>query len=71
MTMSFSKKFDPECIYIKRWLPELKDMSTKVIHTWFNKTHGSIKGYSRSMVDHAHESSLAKESYKKAARRDF
>ena len=29
-----SKKFDPDCIYIKEWIPELKDVSSKEIHEW-------------------------------------
>jgi len=31
-----SKKFDPECIYIKTYLPELRDVDPKHIHTWWN-----------------------------------
>jgi deoxyribodipyrimidine photo-lyase len=27
-----SKKFDRECVYIKKWVPELADVSAKVIH---------------------------------------
>jgi deoxyribodipyrimidine photo-lyase len=29
-----SLKFDPDCAYIKKWLPELKNISPKDIHTW-------------------------------------
>ena len=29
-----SKKHDPECIYIKKWLPILKKVDTKHIHEW-------------------------------------
>lgn len=29
-----SKKFDPECIYIKKWLPELKDIPSNELHNW-------------------------------------
>lgn len=28
------KKFDPECVYIKRWLPELRSYAEAVIHNW-------------------------------------
>jgi len=31
-----SKKFDPDCIYIKKYIPELRDVSPKHIHTWWN-----------------------------------
>ena len=28
------RKWDPECIYIKRWLPHLKDIPNKEIYNW-------------------------------------
>ena len=28
------KKFDPECIYIKRWLPHLLNVENKDIYNW-------------------------------------
>lgn len=31
---SQSKKHDPDCEYIKRWIPELKDVPNNVIHNW-------------------------------------
>ena len=27
-------KFDPQCIYIKKWVPELSDVANKDIHNW-------------------------------------
>ena len=30
-----SKKFDPECTFIKHWIPELKEIPTKHIHQWY------------------------------------
>ena len=30
-----SKENDPECNYIKKWVPELKDVPSKAIHEWF------------------------------------
>jgi deoxyribodipyrimidine photo-lyase len=29
-----SRKYDKECIYIKQWLPELKDVPNEDIHSW-------------------------------------
>ncbi len=29
-----SEKFDKECIYIKKWLPQLKDIDNKHLHDW-------------------------------------
>lgn len=31
-----SKKFDPDCIYIKKWLPQLKDINCNELHDWEN-----------------------------------
>ena len=28
------KKFDPECNYIKKWLPHIKDVSCKDLYKW-------------------------------------
>jgi len=37
-----SKKFDPNCIYIKKWLPELNLVPNKEIHQW-NKYYQNYK----------------------------
>lgn len=56
-------KFDPDCTYIKKWVPELKKLDNKSIHMLHKK---SISGYPAPMVNHQIESRLAKELYKKA-----
>lgn len=61
------KKFDPECVYIKEWVPELKKIDPRVIHNWFKDTSPHIANYPRPMVDHKKESALAKEYFKAAA----
>lgn len=58
------KKFDPQCSYIKKWIPELKNVDSKIIHSWFNQKHAEIKNYPRPIVDHAKESAMAKRIYK-------
>ncbi|MCA9770188.1 deoxyribodipyrimidine photo-lyase [Candidatus Dependentiae bacterium] len=58
------KKFDPECMYIKKWVPELKNIDNQIIHSWFKDTHDSIHNYPTPMVDHAIESHKAKMLYK-------
>lgn len=60
------KKFDPECIYIKRWIPELAHVDPHVIHLWY-KQKVPLTGYPLPMVDHATESRIAKALYKQAA----
>lgn len=57
------KKFDPNCVYIKRWLPELAHIDAEVIHTLYRHT-GKLTNYSSPLVDHAIESQKAKHMYK-------
>lgn len=59
------KKFDPDCIYIKIWIPELRHIPNKIIHTWSKNTHQPIKNYPRPIVDHTIESRKTKSLYKK------
>jgi deoxyribodipyrimidine photo-lyase len=59
------EKFDAECEYIKKWVPELKDIDTKTIHNWY-KSDKQIKGYPRPMVDHSVQREKVKDLYKKA-----
>jgi deoxyribodipyrimidine photo-lyase len=57
-------KFDPDCRYIYRWLPELQALPPKIIHQW-DKKH-SVCGYPAPIVDHGRESQLTKARYKEA-----
>jgi len=59
------KKFDSKCEYIKKWVPELKNLKPKEIHNWF-KSEIKLKNYPKPIVDHAIESKKAKALYKKA-----
>lgn len=59
-------KFDPECVYIKKWVPELQNYSPKTIHTLFKNSLPVVKGYPRPMVDHTIESKKAILVYKQA-----
>lgn len=34
------KKFDPDCGYVKRWIPEIGAFSIKVIHEWYKQFKG-------------------------------
>jgi deoxyribodipyrimidine photo-lyase len=34
---SMIKKWDPDCIYIKKWLPHFKDIDNKIIYNWDTK----------------------------------
>lgn len=54
------KRFDPEALYIKKWVLELKEVPLKEIHTW----SGNLL-YPAPIVDHAKQSQKAKELYAK------
>ncbi len=56
------QKFDPECQYIKYWVPEVKQIEAKILHNWHNKYSGSV--YLQPIVEHARESQSAKERYR-------
>lgn len=57
------QKFDPDCGYIFRWIPELKAFSADMIHHW-GKKHIEC-GYPRPIIDHSRESRIAIGRYKK------
>lgn len=59
------KKFDPECTYIKEWIPELKKVSNKVIHNW-EKEDSPKLNYPRPMVNHAIQKDIAIKMFKQA-----
>jgi deoxyribodipyrimidine photo-lyase len=56
-----SERFDTECQYIKRWVPELRDIPSAMIH---NPLKYPL-GYAKPIVDHALRSKLAKDMYMK------
>ncbi len=63
-----SEKFDPECKYIKRWIPELASLPPDRIHKWhLEKQRGKEAGYPAPMIDHNQEAKIALSAYKKAA----
>jgi len=45
-------KFDKDCSYVKKWIPELKNVDNKIILNWDkkNSTHKNIN-YSEPIVD--------------------
>lgn len=57
------KKFDPDCTYIYRFLPELSHISPTILHTLFNLNHPRIKNYPRPIIDHRSESIITKKMY--------
>ena len=49
-----SKKFDPNADYIKKWLPELKNVPANDIHTW-DLCYKNYSIYLEPIVSHAKE----------------
>lgn len=59
------KKFDPDCHYIKQWVPELSKFSANTIHAWFLEKHSGQSSYPTPMVDHSKEARISLMAYKK------
>jgi deoxyribodipyrimidine photo-lyase len=43
------KRFDPECTYIKKWIPELKDVDPNDLIHW-DREHYQVKGYVEPII---------------------
>lgn len=62
-----SKEHDPDCEYIKKWVPELKDVPAKDIHQWNNEwsNYKDIR-YGKPICDYEEQKVLALQMYHKA-----
>lgn len=56
------KKFDPDCTYIKTWVPELKYTAIADIHAWYKKFNNSV--YFEPIIDHTRQIAITKKLYK-------
>ncbi|MBK7143193.1 MAG: deoxyribodipyrimidine photo-lyase [bacterium] len=54
------KKFDPDCVYIHRWIPELALLSPSQIHS-LHESNNVTPGYPSPMVDHRIEAERSKQ----------
>lgn len=62
--MTQHKRFDPECVYVKRWIPELAEIPAKDILSWNTKhTKYSNVSYPEPMLDHSVEAKLVMDLY--------
>jgi deoxyribodipyrimidine photo-lyase len=59
------RKFDPEAIYIKKWIPELREVEKERIHDLEKKP---VPGYPRPIVDYMWAIRRAREMYESSAR---
>jgi deoxyribodipyrimidine photo-lyase len=58
------KRFDLACVYIKNWIPELRNIENKIIHNWFKEKVVCDADYPKPILDHAKESMIAKAMYR-------
>ncbi|AKB84502.1 deoxyribodipyrimidine photo-lyase [Methanococcoides methylutens] len=61
------KKFDSDCDYIKRWVPELRDLESSVIHKLEKDSDINILNYPKPLVDHGREREIALLMFKSAS----
>jgi deoxyribodipyrimidine photo-lyase len=68
------KKLDPNCNYIKKWIPELEEVPINEIHEWYHNTVNStidkstnyfspIRNYPEPIVEHQKEIMVTRELY--------
>ena len=53
--MEQGKRFDPEGIYVRKYIPELAHLNNSQIHEPWLFDEGYTHGYSKRIVDHAIE----------------
>lgn len=64
------KKFDAECEYVRRFIPELQDVPTKDIHRWYERaSQYPHTGYPPPMVDHKKEAQKTRQRFEKVTKR--
>lgn len=62
---SQSKRYDPDGVYIKRWVPELRDVPPAKLHEPPKDGNALAKGYPMPMVDHSRERDAALEMFRR------
>jgi deoxyribodipyrimidine photo-lyase len=69
-----SERFDPNGEYIRKWVPELRDITGKAIHDPYgNKEAAGVaakNGYPKPIVDHAESRTRALERFKSALQKE-
>jgi deoxyribodipyrimidine photo-lyase len=58
-------KFDPDGAYVKRWVPELRDVDRRHVHDPASSPDGVPAGYPAPIVDHAEERREALDRYER------
>jgi deoxyribodipyrimidine photo-lyase len=57
---SQQQKFDTNCIYIKKWIPELKNLTSREIHQLENKP-SLVPNYPQPIINHNEAAFIAKQ----------
>jgi len=61
------KKYDPDCQYIKNWIPELSDFSCNEIHYWYKQSKPK-SSYPLPLLEHSEEVIITKELFKRLSK---
>ena len=62
-----AEEFDPNCEYIKKWIPELKDVPAKAIHKWYDEWENyKNTGYGKPILDYDEQKKKCLEMYRNA-----
>jgi deoxyribodipyrimidine photo-lyase len=59
------RKFDPDGRYVRRWVPELRDLDARYVHEPWTAPGGVPAGYPGPIVDHAAERQVALDRYER------
>ncbi|MGZ8875564.1 MAG: cryptochrome/photolyase family protein [Halobacteriota archaeon] len=62
------RRYDPDCRYIKTWIPELREIAPALLHSPDKLNEAAIPGYPAPIVNHAIESERAKKEYRTVAK---
>jgi deoxyribodipyrimidine photo-lyase len=63
------QKFDAQGDYVRRWVPELRDVPTRFVHEPWLAPGGVPAGYPEPIVEHAHERQIALARYQEVRSR--
>lgn len=58
------QKFDPDCLYIKRFIHELSALSPQAIHSPLDQNSRPLTNYPKPLVDHASQAAAIRRMYK-------
>ena len=58
---------DNDAVYIKKWLPQLRDVPAKAIHTWYKEWENyKDTGYGKPILDYDEQKQKVLQAYRQA-----